>query len=82
MTPMAECAPVVRGLVNSPDEELETGGASLREVEETIVQVLYRLEAQMIEEVVEKRTSRLLAGDSVGEATYGGRGRRCLKENP
>ena len=54
MKSIADCAPVARELVNCLAEELELGQSSLKEVEEKILQFVYRLGALMLEEIVEK----------------------------
>jgi hypothetical protein len=54
MKSMDDCAPLAGELVNCLAEELELRQSSLKEVEEKILQFVYRLGALMLEEVVEK----------------------------
>jgi hypothetical protein len=51
---MADCAPLARELVNRLIDELQLGRVSMKEVEEKVVEFVYRLGALMVEEVVEK----------------------------
>jgi len=53
MKDMNDCAPLARELVNCLAEELEVGQSSLKDVEEKILQFVYRLGALMLEDVVE-----------------------------